>query len=125
MNAITHSRSGYARPDATLRPMRTIEYDVLAQVTRELAVSWPRRKENFPALVAALTRNLEFWTALAADVASPNNELPAHLRAQIFYLYEFTAHQSQILMRKEGNIESLIDINSAVMRGLRGQGGAP
>lgn len=124
MNAIAHARSGYGGPDATLRPMRTIEYDVLAQVTRDLAVGWPKRKEDFPALVAALNRNLEFWTTLAADVASPNNGLPASLRAQIFYLYEFTAHQSQILMRKEGSIDALIDINSAVMRGLRGQGGA-
>ncbi len=124
MNALIQPKMGYARPDATLRPMRSIEYEALARVTRLISAAWPRRKEDFPALALALNENLQLWSTLAADVASPDNGLPAPLRAQLFYLYEFSEQHCRGILEGRGSIEVLIDINTAVMRGLRGQGGA-
>jgi flagellar biosynthesis activator protein FlaF len=118
-----YSKTGYARPDATLRPMRSIEYEALARATKLLAASWPRRKENFPALATALNQNLALWSTLAADVADANNALPTGLRAQLFYLYEFSERHSRSLLEGRGTVDVLIDINTAVMRGLRGNGG--
>jgi len=123
VNALIHPKTGYTQPDATLRPMRSIEYEALVRTTRLLATAWPRRKDDFPALAAALNRNLQLWSTLAADVASPENGLPAPLRAQLFYLYEFCEQHSRGILEGRGSIEVLIDINTAVMRGLRGQGG--
>ncbi|MCF8486546.1 MAG: flagellar biosynthesis regulator FlaF [Rhodobacteraceae bacterium] len=123
MNALIHPKTGYARPDATLRPMRSIEYEALARVTRKLSAAWPRRKDDFPALIAALNDNLTLWSTLAADVALPENGLPAPLRAQLFYLYEFTDHHSRTVRDGKATVDVLIDVNTAVMRGLRGQGG--
>lgn len=123
MNALIHPKTGYARPDATLRPMRSIEYEALARATRKLSAAWPCRKSDFPALVAALSENLALWSALAADVAMPENGLPAPLRAQLFYLYEFTDHHSRLVRDGKASVQVLIDVNTAVMRGLRGQGG--
>jgi len=114
---------GYARPDATLRPMRSIEYEAMARTTRLLSAAWPHRKTDFPALVTALNQNLQLWSTLAADVASTENGLPAPLRAQLFYLYEFSEQHSRGVLAGRGSIEVLVDINTAVMRGLRGQGG--
>ncbi len=123
MNALIHPKTGYARPDSTLRPMRSIEYEALARATRQLAAAWPHRADDFPALILALNENLTLWSTLAADVATPANGLPATLRAQLFYLYEFTEHHSRLVRDGKANVEVLIDVNTAVMRGLRGQGG--
>lgn len=123
MNALIHPKTGYPSTDATLRPMRSIEYDALARATKMMSAAWPRRKENFPALAAALSENLALWSTLAADVAGSGNGLPAQLRAQLFYLYEFSEKHTRTVLDGRAGIDVLVDINMAVMRGLRGQGG--
>lgn len=114
----------YARQVAPTRTFRSVEYDLLAQVTRRLRSAWANRDTDFPGLVRALTDNEEVWSTLAADVALPTNGLPAALRARLFYLYEFTAHHSRVILDGKSSVEVLADINTAVMRGLRGEGGA-
>ena len=76
------------------------------------------------ALVRAVTDNQQLWSTLAADVAQPGNSLPAALRARLFYLYQFTAQHSRAVLDGKASVEVLADINTAVMRGLRGEGGA-
>lgn len=122
MNALIHPKSGYSRPDANLRPMRSIEYEALARATRKLSQSWQDRKSDFPALVQALSDNLGLWSTLAADVASPGNALPSTLRAQLFYLYEFCEVHTRRVLDGTGSVDVLIDVNTAIMRGLRGKG---
>lgn len=117
-------RATYARHDATLRDARSSEYDLLAKTTAALVAAWPHRKTDFPSLATAIDQNLRLWSALGSDVADPGNGLPAELRARLFYLYEFTAHQSRIILDGAGTVDALVDINTAVMRGLRGGGAA-
>lgn len=124
MNALIHSKRGYLHPDASLRPMRSIEYDAFSRVTQKLAAAWGMRRNDFPALVKALNDNLGLWSTLAADVASPGNTLPPALRAQLFYLYEFSEVHTRRVLDGSAGVDVLIDVNSAIMRGLRGQGGA-
>lgn len=114
----------YARQEAPTRSFRSIEYDLLAQVTRRLRSAWATRETDFPNLARALADNQQLWSTLAADVAQPGNSLPPALRARLFYLYEFTAHHSRAALDGRANVEVLADINTAVMRGLRGDGGA-
>ncbi len=57
-------------------------------------------------------------------MALPGISLPAALRARLFYLYEFTARHSRAVLDGKASVEVLVDINTAVMRGLRGEGGA-
>ncbi len=114
----------YARQEAPTRSFRSIEYDLLAQVTRRLRSAWANRDTDFSGLARALADNQQLWSTLAADVALPGNNLPAALRARLFYLYEFTAHHSRLALDGRANVEVLADINTAVMRGLRGDGGA-
>jgi flagellar protein FlaF len=108
-----------------VRTARGIEYDLLARTTQRLFVAWKNRKADFPALARALSDNQSLWSALAMDVASPGNALPAPLRAQLFYLYEFTEVQTRRVLDGTASVEVLIDVNTAVMRGLRGEGGKP
>lgn len=117
------ARAAYGRREAPVRTARSHEYDLLARCTQQLAMAWTRRKEDFPSLAVALSENLQLWSALAADVAESGNGLPAPLRAQLFYLYEFTAGHTRSVLDQRGSVEVLVDINTAVMRGLRGEGG--
>ncbi|MFC3181851.1 flagellar biosynthesis regulator FlaF [Cypionkella sinensis] len=119
----TAARSVYARPEAPQKTPRSLEYDLLARITKRLGQAAAARRENFPALMAALDENLRLWSTLASDVADSGNTLPSKLRAQLFYLYEFTNLHSKAVRADKGSVDVLIDINTAVMRGLRGEGG--
>lgn len=118
------AQNAYARPETPARSARMVEYDLLARVTHRLSLGWANRKGDFAGLAAALAENQRLWSALAADVAEPDNGLPAPLRAQLFYLYEFTAEHSRAILTRGSSVDVLIDINTAVMRGLRGEGGS-
>ncbi len=122
MNAFTSSRSAYAQHTTPARNPRSIEYDLIARTTNRLSTANDLKSNNYSEFVGALNDNLMVWSTLASDVAEPGNGLPAQLRAQLFYLYEFTADHSSKVLSGDGNIDVLIDINTAVMRGLRGNG---
>ena len=128
MNAHPHpafaATRAYARPEAPSRTPRALEYDLLARVTGRLKVASAQREEDHPSFVRALNDNLSLWSTLAADVAGEGNQLPAMLRARLFWLYEFTAQHSRTVLDGKAGVEVLIDINTAVMRGLRGEGAA-
>ncbi|MFN3824070.1 MAG: flagellar biosynthesis regulator FlaF [Pseudorhodobacter sp.] len=123
MTSFSLAIDAYARPDAPLRSSRTIEYDLFARVTRRLTLASRAREADFPALVAALHENDRLWRTLAVDVADPGNALPASLRAQLFYLHEFTVAHSRKVAEEGASVDVLIDINTAIMRGLRGMTG--
>jgi len=119
------ARAAYAAPDAPTRTPRGLEYDLFARITHRIRAASAQGRAGFPALAAALHDNRRLWTALAADVAAPDNGLPPALRAQIFYLYEFTDQHSRKVLAGKADPAVLVEINSAVMRGLRGDGGGP
>lgn len=115
------ARAAYARPEAPGRSPRALEYELLARATKALSTARADGASHAQVL-AALNENQRLWSTLAADVAEPENGLPQQLRAQLFYLYEFTTLHSRAVRDKKASVEVLIDINTAVMRGLRGQG---
>lgn len=123
MNTLDLARTAYAAPGTPARTPRGAEYEVIAQITRRLRASDRKRTEAFPAFAEALHDNVRLWTALASDVAESDNALSPDLRARIVYLYEFTMHQSDAALSTGAPIDVLIDINTAIMRGLRGGSG--
>lgn len=123
MTALHPHRTAYARTDAPQRTPRGIEYEIFARTTQRLSAAWKTRETDFPGFAGALADNTRLWTTLAADVADPANGLPAPLKAQLFYLFEFTAQHSSKLLANTGDISALVDINTSVMRGLRGEVG--
>lgn len=115
------ARAAYARPEAPHRDFRALEYDLLARATKALSLS-RSEGDDYAKLLTALDENQRLWSTLAADVAEAENGLPQKLRAQLFYLYEFTTQHSHAVRDNKASVDVLIDINTAVMRGLRGQG---
>lgn len=122
MNAIAMARTAYTSTAEPIRTERGIEYDAFARITRQLKTSDPA--SDYPAYVQALHDNRRLWNVLATSVADPDNELPRDLRARIFYLAEFTAHQTAKILSEGASAASLIDVNTTVMKGLLHQGGA-
>jgi flagellar protein FlaF len=122
----TLAQGAYGRPDAPARSPRTVEYDLFARVTRALSAAQgatgPAGRADFAALARALHDNGRVWRALATDVAGPGNALPAALRARLFYLYQFTEAHSRKVLDGAAEVGVLVEINTAVMRGLRGEG---
>lgn len=118
--------AGYGHQPAQVRPARSVEYDLLARATHHLrrAAAEAEAPAGRMALVAALAENDRIWGVFAQDVADGENGLPQALRAQLFYLYEFTLQHSRKVIDGTARVEVLIDINTAVMRGLRGDAGA-
>jgi flagellar biosynthesis activator protein FlaF len=123
VNAILQAQSAYAATGTTLRTGRQAEHQVLATVTARLGAAL--QGGRFDRIAAALHDNRRLWTRLAADVADPENGLPQRLRAQIFYLAEFTQAHSRRVLRGEADLQALIDVNAAVMRGLGATPEAP
>ncbi|HQU69661.1 MAG TPA: flagellar biosynthesis regulator FlaF [Albidovulum sp.] len=120
MNAHILASSAYSGATVPTRTDRGAEYDAFARCTRALA-SAQSGTGGYAVLARALSDNRRLWNVLAADVSGDGNRLPPALRAGIFYLAEFTRHHSRRVLAGEADLAALIDINTTVMRGLRGQ----
>jgi flagellar protein FlaF len=104
---------------APVRTMRGTEYAAFQKVTARM-----KRASTADAPMteraAALHENRRLWTVLATDLADPANALPDTLRARLMFLAEFTLLNGGPALKDPNKIRALIDINSAVMRGLSG-----
>ncbi|MDM7458457.1 MAG: flagellar biosynthesis regulator FlaF [Paracoccus sp. (in: a-proteobacteria)] len=119
MNAVTLlPHHGYRNP--VIRSSRDAEYDAFSRVTRGLRLA--ERRCVSAAAIQAVHLNNELWTILAADLAAPGNALPEDLRANLLSLAGFSLRHGHQILSGEGSTDILIDINMAVMKGLRGEG---
>ena len=121
MNVIDRARNAYAPQSSPVRTGRAAEVELFRQTTALLkAADTPPR--SMPKLADALHQNRKVWTHLAGEVADDDNGLPLELRARLFYLFKFvSSHTSQVL-RGKAEVGPLIEINTAIIRGLKGDG---
>ena len=113
------AQTGYASAQAPIRTDRGTEYEAFARTTGALKSA--KVKDSFPALAEALHENRRLWTLLATSVADKDNQLPQQLRAQLFYLAEFTLQHTDKVLNKTADVDVLIEINTSIMKGLRAQ----
>lgn len=114
----TMAKLGYAALGASIKTPRSLEYELLAQITTDLISAIGSQDKDFPTLVAALHRNRELWLCWAVDVADDTNALPRDLRGQVFYLAQFVQHHTSQILSAKVDPTSLIDINKAILKGL-------
>ncbi len=132
--AIASSRSGLGRgassrdaaygsaQNAALTP-RQAEYRIFARVTHGLADAGAAASDepgSFARLAAAANENLRLWFALAEDLAGEANGLPDELRAGLIALAGFVERETPRVVSREIPPGVLVDVNLAVMKGLRG-----
>jgi flagellar biosynthesis activator protein FlaF len=124
MNVAAFAQSTYGAHARTVKTPRDIEYDVLARITARLRRATAPDGGTFPELVSALDENARLWTAFASDLAHPDNLFPDELRARLFSLGQFTLAHTGKVLSGQASADALIEINTAVMRGLRAASGA-
>jgi flagellar protein FlaF len=122
VNVIEKAHHAYTQNQVAVCTDRAMEAQLIGRITSRLRAAHAPGRGNYPKLIAAIHENRRMWTTMAAEVADGENALPKELRAQIFYLAEFTEHHSQKVMRGLADVTALIDVNTAVLRGLNGQG---
>lgn len=114
------ARSGYASASVSVRTGRDSEYAVFARVTRALTAVDETDRRAFPALARAIADNQKLWGTLAEDLMHDDNQLPLPLRANLISLAEFVRRHSMAVLGGRATLAPLVDINTMVMKGLRG-----
>lgn len=115
------SLQAYQQTAARSENPRDAEYRLFGQVTRALIEASEIPPEDVKGRIDALDWNRRLWSALASDCADEGNVLPVPLRAQIISLSLWVSRHTSAVIRREEDIDPLIDINRIMMQGLSGQ----
>jgi len=120
MSPHKQARSAYASASSSIRTGRDSEYAVFAQVTSALRAVDEKDRAAFARLAHAVTDNQRLWGVLATDLMHDDNLLPVPLRATLVSLAEFVRKHSLAVLGGRASVAPLIDINTMIMKGLRG-----
>lgn len=119
MNALLKAKSAYAAAKAPTRTSKDLEFEALARITHRMIAETRKGTDGFNSLVSAVNDNRRLWTIFASDLASQGNPYPQELKDSLIDLADFTrSHSSKVLARK-AHVGPLVEINTAIMRGLR------
>ncbi|MGB0959128.1 MAG: flagellar biosynthesis regulator FlaF [Halocynthiibacter sp.] len=111
------AKTAYTQHASHIRSDLDVEYDAIAHITRKIKRATDT--DDYKLLVEALHQNRQLWTLFLSAVAEDDNLLPAAVRANIFYLSEFTNIHTSSVLQGTATADALLDINMAVMRGLK------
>ncbi len=112
------SLQAYQKAATWAESPRQMEYRLFSQVTLALIEAAKADPKDLPARVDALDWNRRVWSALSEDCSNPGNGLPASLRASIISLAIWVGRHTSAVIRRQDDIESLIEINRMIMQGL-------
>ncbi|WP_424928996.1 flagellar biosynthesis regulator FlaF [Amaricoccus tamworthensis] len=124
MNNQNNASSGYAAAVKPTRTDRGMEYKIFARVTHRMKSVDETDRASFPELAKAVAENSRLWAALAEDLMSEENKLSDEMKGQLISLAMFVARHTHAVLSGRESVEPLIDINTSIMRGLRGNGGS-
>ena len=114
-------RNAYKKTLAATGDPRAVEAELFSRIGAELSTAIENAEDDQPGYVNAVSRNLQLWTAITADIVSEGNGLPAALRAQLLALAGFVRRASFDALSKGVTAETrtLVEINRNVAGGLR------
>lgn len=112
------SLQAYQKAATWAESPRQMEYRLFAQVTLALMEAAKADPTDIPARIDVLDWNRRVWTALSEDCSRPGNGLPASLRASIISLAIWVTRHTSAVIRRQEQIEPLIEINRMIMQGL-------
>jgi flagellar protein FlaF len=121
MNSAHAAARRYTSLSEHTRNAKDLEYEVILGVTRDLTKQGANQAVDFPRFAKTLNKNERLWIEIGTQVADPNNQLDTNLRARLFYMAEFVTHQTSKVLSGETGVESLVEMNVAVLRGLKGK----
>src|SRR5690349_4188292 len=112
------SLQAYQQAATRAESPRDTEYRLFAQVTRALFEAAKLDPTDIGGRMDALDWNRRLWSTLASDCAHPENRLPPPLRASIISLSIWVGKHTSLVIKREDEIEPLIEINRMIMQGL-------
>lgn len=121
LNSSSLAKNGYAATQTATSTPRAMEYQIFAQITSRISTAHKKDGPTaFAEFAQALHDNVRLWSILAIDAAGDGNQLAPALRAQIVSLAGFVRNETGRVLARENEPDTLIDVNTAIMRGLRG-----
>lgn len=118
------SLNAYKQATQRAENPREAEYRLFGQVTRALISASEVDSGQIAVRMDALDWNRRLWTALANDCSSPDNALPASVRASIISLSLWVGRHTSAVMGGEEEFAPLIEINRMMMGALAPAGEA-
>ena len=119
---MSNTQHGYGAAATMMRPARDVEYDAFSRVTGMLRQADPQGRGT--EAIAAVAKNNELWTILSADLMSPGNALPDEVKAGLLSLAGFSIRHGHAVMAGKATTDALIEVNTSIMKGLRGEAAA-
>lgn len=120
MNSTAQAQRAYAPAASPTRTARSAEYEVIARISHRMKKAI--QADDHKALAEALIENQRLWMTLAGDCLNDDNLLPEETRAGIVSLSEFTRTHTQKVLRKTETAIPLLEINAAILKGLKQEG---
>ena len=118
------SLQAYQQAATRTESPRETEYRLFAQVTRALLEAAKCAPDDIRGRIDALDWNRRVWAVMGDDCADPGNTLPKPLRASIISLSLWVGKHTSAVIRREEEIEPLIEVNRMIMQGLAPTGAA-
>ena len=87
-------------------------------MTREVSKRQRKDTQRISDFRRALDDNRRLWHALEEDLASPGNQLPDQLKAQIISVAIWVERHSKLAEQGDAEIDALIQVNESIMKGL-------
>jgi len=111
------SIAAYQRVRTIAESPRNTEFRLVSQITGEMIAA---RDAGFKgaALMPALHRNREMWSAFSTACGAAGNGLPAELRAGIISLALWVDRFTSEVVTGRDSIDELIGVNRTLIEGL-------
>lgn len=100
---------------------RAVEHRLMTQITGEMINARAAGGQR-TALMPALHRNREVWSAFFAACSTEGNRLPAQVRGSLISLALWVDRYTSDVVAGRESIDTLIDVNLAVIEGLAANG---
>ena len=119
-----NAQSVYGTSGRTIGSDRDVEVQVFQTAIARLRPLMGPDFKLTPDAADTLSENLKLWDILTVDLVHPDNDLDDALVAQIISLGRFVRFHTHGLYSGSGSVDVLVDINTAILKGLLGQPGS-
>lgn len=117
------ARRGYGQVKRQMSSDKHIEIELFSTVTARLNTHKNSNDDSdlrlSPDMARDLLENAKLWQILMLDLLSADNQLDMSLKNSLISLAEFTQSHTQKVFRGDGTIDVLIDVNTAILNGLK------
>lgn len=111
---------GYGQVKRQTASDKHIELQLFSAVTARLRAQVQNNSTRLSGEKAeTLIENAKLWNLLFCDLVNSDNKLPLELKTNLISLAEFTQGHTQRVLRGEASIDILIDVNTAIIEGLK------